>query len=135
MTLAPSTEGIPSPFKITVALLAAAVMGVYVAGYAFLMSMKLPPQDASLLTVHSYWSAYGDRPEVRRTLLSCLAAAQGVCLGLVGVALLPRRRPLHGEARFASRREVEKAGLLQEHGIILGRLGRRYLVLPGQQGV
>ncbi len=49
--------------------------------------------------------------------------------------MLPRRRPLHGEARSASRREISRAGLLQEHGIILGRLGNRCLVLPGQQGV
>lgn len=135
MTLAPSTEGFPSPFKIAVALIAAAVMGVYVAGYAFLMHMKLPLHDATLLTIHQYWQAYGDRPDVRQALLTCLAGAQGVCLGLVGVAMLPRRRPLHGEARFASRREIEKAGLLKDHGIILGRLGNRYLVLPGQQGV
>jgi type IV secretion system protein VirD4 len=56
-------------------------------------------------------------------------------LGLAGFAMLPRPRALHGEARFARRREIERAGLLGEHGIILGRLGGRYLVLPGQQGV
>jgi type IV secretion system protein VirD4 len=135
MTLAPSSEDLPSPFRIAVALLLAAVVGLYMAGYAFLMAMKLPPREASLLTIHQYWEAYGDRPEVRRTLLATLVGAQGLCLGLVGVAMLPRRRPLHGDARFATRREIERAGLLEEHGIILGRLGSRYLVLPGQQGV
>ncbi|MBT2337124.1 type IV secretory system conjugative DNA transfer family protein [Variovorax paradoxus] len=135
MTRAPSSEASPSPFKIAVALLVATGVGLYVAGYAFLMAMKLPPQDATLLTIHQYWEAYGDRPDVRRTLVATLVGSQGVMLGLVGVAMLPRRRPLHGDARFATRREVEQAGLLNENGIILGRLGRRYLVLPGQQGV
>lgn len=135
MTRAPSSEGLPSPFKIAVALLVAAVVGLYVAGYAFLMAMKLPPQHATLLTIHQYWEAYGDRPDVRRTLIATLVGSQGMMVGLVGFAMLPRRRPLHGDARFASRREIEKAGLLNENGIILGRLGRRYLVLPGQQGV
>ena len=64
-----------------------------------------------------------------------LAGGQGLAFGVVGFAMLPRRRPLHGDARFATRREIARAGLLGEHGIILGRLGNRYLVLPGQQGV
>ena len=135
MTRAPSAEGWPSPFRIAVALLVAAVVGLYVAGYAFLMAMKLPPQHASLLTIPQYWQAYGDRPDVRRTLIATLLGSQGMMVGLVGFALLPRRRPLHGDARFATRREIEQAGLLNENGIILGRLGHRYLVLPGQQGV
>lgn len=135
MTRAPSTEGLPSPFRIAVALLAAAVVGLYVGGYAFLMAMHLPPQDATLRTLPQYWEAYGERPHVRRTLIAALVGSQGLMLGLVGVAMLPRRRPLHGEARFARRREIAKASLLKEQGIILGRLGRRYLMLPGQQGV
>ena len=135
MTLAPSFEAWPSPFRIAVALLVAALVGLYLGGYAFLVAMKLPPRNATLLTLHHYWEAYGDRPDVRRTLIATLAGAQGLMLGLVGVAMLPRRRPLHGDARFATRREIEQAGLLDEHGIILGRLGHRYLVLPGQQGV
>jgi len=58
-----------------------------------------------------------------------LAGGQGLAFGVVGFAMLPRRRPLHGDARFATRREIARAGLLGEHGIILGRLGNRYLVL------
>ena len=135
MTLAPRSDGLPSPFRIAVAMLVAALVGVYVAGQAFLIAMNLPPQRATLLTLHEYWQAYGERPEVRRVLIASLAGSQGLMLGLVGIAMLPRPRPLHGDARFASRREVARSGLLNEHGIILGRLGNRYLVLPGQQGV
>ncbi|MBS0341349.1 MAG: type IV secretory system conjugative DNA transfer family protein [Proteobacteria bacterium] len=135
MTQAPNPEGPPSPIRIAVALLVATLVGLYLAGYAFLMAMKLPPQGASLLTIHHYWEISQERPDVRRTLLTTLIGAQGLCLGLVGLAVLPRPRPLHGQARFATRREIEQAGLLDEQGIILGRLGSRYLVLPGQQGV
>src|SRR5262245_23489043 len=49
--------------------------------------------------------------------------------------LLPRKPPLHGEARFATRHEIARAGLLGSTGIILGRLGSRCLMLAGQQGV
>src|SRR5205085_5576831 len=51
------------------------------------------------------------------------------------LALIPRRRSLHGDARFATKKEIADAGLLGNDGIILGRLGNRYLMLPGQQGV
>lgn len=135
MPLAPRYEGLPSPFRIAVALLIAALVGMYVAGQAFLIAMNLPPQHATLLTLHKYWQVYGERPNVRRVLIASLVGSQGLMLGLVGIAMLPRRRPLHGNARFASRREIARSGLLNEHGIILGRLGNRYLVLPGQQGV
>ncbi|MEJ8859928.1 type IV secretory system conjugative DNA transfer family protein [Variovorax robiniae] len=135
MTQAPSSEDSRSPFKVLVALLFAAVVGLYLAGYFFLMAVKLPPHDATPLTTYRYWQDYGERPDIRRSLLMALAGGEGLALGVIGFALLPRRRPLHGDARFARRREIERAGLLGESGIILGRLGNRYLVLPGQQGV
>jgi type IV secretion system protein VirD4 len=53
----------------------------------------------------------------------------------LGAACLPRRRALHGDARFATRREIAGAGLLGHDGIILGKRGRRCLMLAGQQGV
>ncbi|WP_395347303.1 type IV secretory system conjugative DNA transfer family protein [Variovorax sp. UC122_21] len=115
-------------------MLVAAVVGLWAAGYAFLMLMKLPPDSATLSTIVDYWLAYGDRPEVRRSLLAALVGAQGVTLGGVAIAMVPRRRALHGEARFATHREIRKAGLLADNGIVLGRLGARYLVLAGQQG-
>ncbi|MDM0001153.1 type IV secretory system conjugative DNA transfer family protein [Variovorax sp. J22P240] len=135
MTPGPSSEGLHSPLRITVALLLAAVVGLYLAGYFFLMAVKLPPHQATPLTAYRYWQDHGERPDIRRTLILALAGGHGLAFGVVGFALLPRRRPLHGEARFATKREIARAGLLGEHGIILGRLGNRYLVLPGQQGV
>jgi type IV secretion system protein VirD4 len=131
----PSSEASRSPLKITVALLLAAVVGLYLAGYFFLMAVKLPLHEATPLTTYRYWQDYGERPDIRRFLLMALAGGEGLALGVIGFALLPRRRPLHGEARFARKKEIEQAGLLGDSGIILGRFGGRYLVLPGQQGV
>lgn len=135
MTQAPSSAASGSPLKIAVALVLALTVGFYVAGYFFLMSFKLPPDGATPWTTYQYWRAHGDRPDVRRALTGSLGAGLGLTLGLAAVALVPRRRPLHGEARFARRREIAAAGLLGEQGLILGRLGNRYLILPGQQGV
>ena len=135
MTQAPGT-GTASVPKVLAALLLAAVLGLHLAGYFFLLAMQLPPRDATPLTLYRYWQAHGgDRQEVRRALVIAFVGSEALVLGLAGFAMLPRPRALHGEARFAQRREIERAGLLGEHGIILGRLGRRYLMLPGQQGV
>ena len=134
MTRVPSAEGSFSLAKVLVALLLAAVVGLYASGYFFLWSIKEAPATATPLTPLRYWYYYSDRPDVRRTLLWSLAGGMGLTFGMGLVALIPRRRPLHGDARFAKRREIAKAGLLGDDGIILGRLGNRYLMLPGQQG-
>ena len=55
MTLEPSSEASRSPLKVTVALLCAAVVGLYLAGYFFLMAVKLPPHQATPLTAWRYW--------------------------------------------------------------------------------
>lgn len=107
----------------------------YFAGYFLLWSFGLPPRTATPLTVARYIHFYGDNPEVRRRAIICSTLGAGlVGIGVV-VAMRPKPRPLHGEARLATRREIARAGLFSDHGIILGEYGRRYLVLPGQQGV
>ena len=113
----------------------ALLVALYLAGFAFLVLIKADPRAATLLTLPRYAHYYGEREDIRRRLW--VSAGLGVALTLApGVALLlPKRRSLHGDARFATRREIARAGLLGDDGIILGRLGRRCLMLPGQQGV
>jgi type IV secretion system protein VirD4 len=113
----------------------ALALSQYLAGFFFLWLSHLNPRAAGPLTVTRYAHYYGDRAEVRKRVW----IATGLGLVLVGFCalpmLLPRRRTLHGEARFATRREMARAGLFATSGLFLGRIGRRYLVLPGQQGV
>jgi type IV secretion system protein VirD4 len=119
------------------ALLGAAgiVLSQYLAGWLFLASLHLDPRAAGPLTIARYDYYYGLKAPVRTRLLVCSLAG----LGLVGVVplllLLPRRRALHGDARFATHREVTRAGLLGHQGIILGEWRGRCLMLAGQQGV
>ena len=121
--------------------IAAVVAAQYVAGCFFLWSVHGDVRTAGPLTLlrYAYW--YGDRVAVRGRLEG--SAAAGVVLVLLAglVVLWPRRRSLHGDARFARRAEVREAGLLDGEGIVLGRLGGAgpfggaFLMLPGQQGV
>jgi type IV secretion system protein VirD4 len=121
--------------KIAGAVLVALAVAQYLAGFIFLWSLHLDPHGASPLTVLKYAYYYGDLPQVRQALLRACAGGTVLVLFSAAVLLVPRRRPLHGEARFATRREIAAAGLFGEQGIILGRIGRRCLMLRGQQGV
>jgi type IV secretion system protein VirD4 len=107
----------------------------YLAGWLLLWSLHLDTRTASPLTIARYGYYYGERSEVRRRLWVTSMAGLALVSLCSLTLLLPRRRPLHGDARFAKRREVARAGLLGERGIVLGRWGRRYLMLAGQQGV
>jgi type IV secretion system protein VirD4 len=121
--------------KVLGALVVAAVLAAYLAGYVFLWSIGMSPREATPLTVVRYGYYYGDRAEVRHRLLLSSAAGAVMVLASALALVIPRRRTLHGDARFATRRELAAAGLLGDRGIILGRVGRRCLMLAGQQGV
>lgn len=114
---------------------AALILSQYLAGYVFLWSIGAAPFSATPLTIARYAYYFGDRPGVGVRLK--ITSAMGVALMVLAVlpVVLPRRRSLHGDARFASRREIARAGLFSESGFYLGRVGRRDLILGGQQGV
>ena len=118
-----------------VSVFVAVTAALYLAGYFLLWSIGESPLRATPLSWYRYWHWYADLPRVRLRLL--ISAAVGA-LPLLFAAVLwmrPIPRPLHGAARFATRREIARAGLLGERGILLGKIGRRYLMLDGQQGV
>ena len=114
---------------------ASLVASQYLAGFLFLAWCRQDVRTAQPLTVARYAYYYGSETEVRKRLWISSAA------GLVLIALaalpflVPRRQSLHGDARWATRAEMARAGLFSSHGLFLGRVGRRYLVLGGQQGV
>ena len=120
---------------------AAVVAAQYLAGCFFLWWVHGDVRRAGPLTLlrYAYW--YGDRAVVRGRLEAASAAGMGLVLLCALVVFLPRRRSLHGDARFARRAEVRDAGLLDGAGIVLGRVGGvgpfggSFLMLPGQQGV
>jgi len=63
-----------------------------------------------------------------------------ILLGLIALLVRthrPKVQPLHGDARFAKAADLRKAGLLSPspQGIVVGRMGRHLIRMPGQQFV
>jgi type IV secretion system protein VirD4 len=111
------------------------IAALYVSSYFFLWAIHAKPYEARPLTILRYQHYYGSHSTLRRPLIWSFVAGFGLVM-LAGVlVIIPRPRPLHGEASFARRSEIASAGLFGEQGIILGQLGNRYLMLGGQQGV
>ncbi len=121
--------------KLALASAVALLAGQYLAGFFFLWSVHADIRSASPLTVARYGYYYGQHPVIRRRLWGSSVVGFTLVGATLAVWLLPRRRALHGDARFATRREIAATGLLGHEGIILGARGRRCLMLAGQQGV
>ena len=133
--VSPPSKSRPTWIKYAALGVFGVVLSQYLAGWFFLSWLHLNPRDAGPLTIARYGYYYGTRPEIWSRLWATSIAGV-VLVSVVPLALLlPRRRALHGDARFASRREIARAGLLGERGIILGAWGKRCLMLSGQQGV
>ncbi len=111
------------------------ILSQYLAGYVFLWSIGSRPLAATPLTIVRYAYYYGDRTDVVQRLKIASVASLTLMVLLAIPALLPRQRSLHGDARFASTREIARAGLFANSGFYLGCVRRRDLVLGGQQGV
>jgi type IV secretion system protein VirD4 len=118
---------------VAVGLLMAAAL--WLAGAIFLLANHRSIAMARPLSVIDYWHAYGDDPVLGRRLRDAALLAGLVCFVVLPVGIFSateRRRPLHGDARFARRPEIRKAGLLGSQGIVVGRYGKAFLTLGGQ---
>lgn len=135
MAEAPAAGSSHNVLKVVIALLLAVAAALYASGYFLLWSLRLQPYDATPLTIPRYSYHYWQRADVRSRILWTTGAGFGVVAGIGLLLLLPQRRSLHGDARWAKANEIEQAGLFADNGIILGRYKRRFLMLGGQQGV
>ena len=128
--------------KIAAALLLYLPLGLCgadtLAGAVFTLANKQMPEDLSLSSWPESWRTYREDPIQRKRLQFSAAVGGFVCFGLPVLLVLSvtnRQKPLHGEARFASQDEIQQAGLYGERGVIVGKVGRRYLVYGGQEFV
>ena len=108
------------------------------AGAVFTLTNKQIPEALSLTNWPDSWQAYREDPIQRKRLQFSAAVGGFVGFGLPAlllVSLTNQKKPLHGEARFAAHDEIHQAGLYGERGVIIGKVGKRYLVYGGQEFV
>ncbi|WP_122564111.1 type IV secretory system conjugative DNA transfer family protein [Pseudomonas viridiflava] len=110
------------------------LLGLYLSGYWFLIKIDIPPLQATLMTIIDYWTYYGDNPAIQKWLIICTAGGFGVPGVAAFMLVAPVRKKLHGDARFATTRELKENNLLGEKGFILGKWGRKFIMLAGQLG-
>ena len=79
------------------------------------------------------WYYYRSDPAVLGWIYKAGGIALAVVLVPALVLLIPGRKKMFGDARFSTRSEIRKAGLLGDKGIVVGRYGNRYLMFGGQQ--
>ena len=92
------------------------------------------PQDVTPYTFYQYWYWYSQHPVWRSYLYGSGACGALALLMPVVVVLAPnKRRKLHGDARWAKRAEIVAAGLLGHAGIIIGKLGGKFLMFNGTE--
>ena len=116
-------------------LAALVTASLWLAGAIFLLANHRSVTLAGALSVVDYWQAYGEDPVLGRRLRGAVLLSAILCFVALPVGILSateRRRPLHGDARFARRHEIARAGLLGSHGIVVGRYGNVFLMLGGQ---
>jgi type IV secretion system protein VirD4 len=74
---------------------------------------------------------------MRKKLVGSMALGYGTAFGLplIVYAYARQGRPLYGAARFATIGEMEDYGLFKGDGIIIGKIGGRYITYPGEEFV
>ena len=109
---------------------------LWLSGFYYLSLSKLDSNQASLMTIYNYWFFYGNEANVQKSLLLSFAGALITLLLPLSLFLIPTKRKLYGDAKWANSSDIRKTGLYSEKGIIVGQtthffgLIRRFLILP-----
>jgi type IV secretion system protein VirD4 len=139
----------PKPRKVAalsfglLAIAGLACAAVYLSAVLFLLMNKADPRQARFGSIVSYWTWYSADTVLRKKLLASVGVSSLALLVVLPGSLFAasrQQRPLHGQARFANRSEVAKAGLLADASasspsILIGRHRGKYLALSGQLSV
>jgi type IV secretory pathway TraG/TraD family ATPase VirD4 len=96
-----------------------AVAGQYVGGLVFAKLQKIPQAGVTLFTLHDYWQAYGDVKAVKKSLISATLVSIAIpIVPIILIVLLAIKSQAQffqfGNAKFATRRDVVAAGLLEK---------------------
>ena len=106
--------------------------GTYLAGVAYFLLLGGDYSRVTLITFPEQVFYYHHDPRYQETLFITGLISYMVALFPALLIVGYKKKPsLHGDARFSTSTEIANAGLYQGEGIIIGRIGRRYLTYLG----
>ena len=125
---------------LVISLIALAVFFVwsYLSGGILMMLYGRKFDDTSLLLYPSYLLFGQEQEQLSRKLLISGGLALGILLLPLTLLLIKKKPGLHGDAHFATLREIKKASLWknkQSPAILIGKYRGEYLQFPGAQHV
>ncbi|MEG1055661.1 MAG: hypothetical protein RSF79_26875, partial [Janthinobacterium sp.] len=119
----------------TAVLLAVAAVWLFLSGALLLQLIHRNPEEAQLLTYYQYWYHYGAVAAIKKKLFMA-GGGTFIAMGFLAFLFLkPTKEKLHGEARFANKAEMKKAGLYGERGVIVGQQDSDLLIYGGDAHV
>jgi type IV secretion system protein VirD4 len=115
------------------AALAAVGVWAYLAGGIMLATQHQDYNAATPITLYQYWYYYNNNPAIMKWIYISAGVSFGVIVAPFLFLFKREKLSLHGKARFASKAEIKKAGLLSDVGIIVGKYKGKFLMFAGQQ--
>lgn len=110
-------------------------LGLYIASSIFFDLVKLPDDALKPWSIIEYWIAFHNNPKILKNLIIASATPVGVSLLLLLLTLVGKKESLFGDARFATKLEVQNKGLINGSGIILGKIGGDFIIADGTEHV
>lgn len=110
---------------------------MYLSDAFFLAFNKRPQTEASPFSLIQYYLYYQSAPkeEVPFTLFLAMGLTGAILLIPTVMLLKPSREKLHGDAKWATMRDVKEANLLTGNGIIIGQYKGQYLTHPSTEPI
>lgn len=107
----------------------------YLAGGILLMSFGMSADEATPLTIYRYWRSYNGDPAITKWIFLSIILSTLILVIPFVVVLIPKKRSLHGDAKFATNLDIKKSGLFGDDGIIVGKRNGKFLLFGGTQHV
>ena len=120
---------------IVIMAIAAALLACYITAI-FTSFFTGQYTDASPARALEVWRAFSLENKTFRLNLTITGAAAAIGFAMAVFWIFEDKRALHGNAQFATERELEAGGLFSKKGgIILAKFGGKFLVFNGQEFV
>jgi type IV secretion system protein VirD4 len=110
------------------------VAWAWISGMIFYEINDYSYKETTPFTFYHLWREFSYDPKEKLFLLGSLLGSLLVCCSPL-LLFIPNKRKLYGDARWATKKEIKKTGLLSNEGILVGKLGNKFLFYPGNESV